>query len=180
MDKTTAPSTKAPADPIAADVAPAPDGGDHKATLTAAALAAVRRMIAVKQGGGAAPAGGGAVAGVAHPMAEQAGEKLGVGLGVIVTEALALVPSWNQPVLDDKGQPVQSVPGAERIGDHDIKKRHEEVVGPKVTALVDQIPPGAIHDFVAGFGAGATAGPGDSYRLEAGLMDLLQRNMGGK
>ncbi len=171
MDKTTAPA-KGNVDPIGDQASAAPDGGDHKATLTAAAMAAVRRMLGAG-GGGAVGAGGSAAA---HPLAEQAGEKLGVGLGVIVTEALAAVPNWNQPVLDDKGQPVASVHGAERIGDHDILKRHEEVVGPKVAALVDKIPPGAIHDFVAGFGAGATAAPGDSYRLEARIMDLVQRH----
>src|SRR5439155_27381168 len=51
-----------------------------------------------------------------HPLLERFGEALGMGLGVIVTEALSAVPSWNKPVLDDQGQPVTQVEGATRIG----------------------------------------------------------------
>jgi hypothetical protein len=172
-DRSTTSAPKSQDDSANPAVEAASDSRSQKATLTAAALAAVRRMIASKQNGGVQPAGGAAPNASAHPMLEEAGHALGVGLGVIVTEALAAVPSWNQPVVDDKGAPVASVPGADRVGDHDILKRHEEVVGPKVTALVDKLPPGAVHDLLAGFGAGATEAPGDSYRLEAYLSDLL-------
>jgi peptidoglycan hydrolase-like protein with peptidoglycan-binding domain len=108
-----------------------------------------------------------------HPLATEAGKAVGLGLGVAVTEGLALVPSWNKPVLDNNGKPVQSEPGVERIGDHDILKRHEEVVGPEITALVDRIPEGALRDFVAGLGEGATAAPGTTYRLESHIQDAL-------
>ena len=110
-----------------------------------------------------------------HPLLEKFGEKLGMGLGVIVTEALALVPSWNKPVLDAKGKPVASVEGAERVGNHNILKRHEEVVGPKVKALVEKLAPGAIHDLLEGLGKGASAAPGTSYRLEAAFSDMLHQ-----
>ena len=108
-----------------------------------------------------------------HPMVERFGEALGLGLGVIVTEALSVVPSWNKPVLDERGMPVASVEGATRTGQHDILQRHTEVVGPKVTALVDKLRPGMVHDLLEGFGKGATAAPGTSYRLEAAMEDLL-------
>lgn len=108
-----------------------------------------------------------------HPLLARFGEKLGLALGVVVTEALALSPKWNKPVLDAKGQPVASIPGAERIGQHELLTRHQEVVGPKVTALVEKMAPGAIHDLLAGFGKGATTAPGASYRLEAALSDMF-------
>ncbi len=101
------------------------------------------------------------------------GDDLGIGAGVLVTEALRAVPSWNTPVLDGDGQPAASVPGADRIGDHDLVKRDEEVVGPAISGVADGMAPGAIHDLVAGFGAGATEAPGDSYRLEAGVSDFF-------
>ncbi len=109
----------------------------------------------------------------AHPMAAKAGHAAGKFVGEVVTEGLALIPGWNKPVLDDQGKPVKSVPGAERVGDHDIEKRHQEVVGPEITTLADRIPPGILHDFVAGFGDGATEAPGDSYRNEAAISDKL-------
>ncbi len=90
-----------------------------------------------------------------------------------MTEGLSLLPSWNAPVLGTDGKPVASVPGADRIGDHDIEKRHEEDIGPKVAGYAEGMQPGALHDLVSGFGAGATQAPGDSYRLEAGISDML-------
>ena len=108
-----------------------------------------------------------------HPLLERFGETLGMGLGVIVTEALALVPSWNKPVLDPAGKPVTHVEGADRVGNHDIRKRHEELVGPKVTALVNTLHPGLLHDLLEGLGKGATEAPGASYRLEAAVSDLI-------
>lgn len=107
-----------------------------------------------------------------YPLAEGFGETLGMGLGLIVTEALSAAKSWNEPVLDEKGQPVQSVPGAERVGDHDILKRHQEVVGPKVSAMVEKLPPGELQAFLKGLGKGATDAPGTAYRLEAAWSDL--------
>ena len=127
--------------------------------------------IATEAAAKAAAQGGAVTAG--HPLLERFGESLGMGLGVVVTEALALVPSWNKPVLDENGKPVMSVEGASRIGDHDILKRHEEVVGPKVAALVEKLSPGAVHDLLEGLGKGATAAPGTSYRIEASVADAL-------
>jgi hypothetical protein len=115
----------------------------------------------------------------AHPLASRFGETLGVGLGLIVTEALSASKSWNAPVLDANGHPVQSVPGAERQGDHDILKRHQEVVGPKVSALAEQLPEGALRDFVQGLGQGATNAPGTAYRLEAAWSDVEKHLTGG-
>lgn len=109
-----------------------------------------------------------------YPLLARAGQALGLGAGVAVTELLAIVPGWNEPVLDGNGKPVASVPGAERIGDHDIRKRHQEVVGPQITALDEKIPGGALHDLVGGFGAGATEAPGASYRLEVEVEDGLR------
>lgn len=110
-----------------------------------------------------------------HPLLARFGERLGLALGVIVTEALALAPKWNKPVLDAQGRPAASIPGAERIGQHELLTRHQEVVGPKVTALVEKMAPGAIHDLLAGFGKGATEAPGASYRLEAAVSDLFHK-----
>ncbi len=110
-----------------------------------------------------------------HPLLEKFGEGLGKALGVLVTEALAAVPSWNTPVLDASGKPTQHVEGADRIGNHDILKRHQEVVGPQIAALVEKMPPGAQHDLVDGLARGATEAPGDSYRLEARVADLLKK-----
>lgn len=110
-----------------------------------------------------------------HPLLARFGEHLGLGLGVIVTEALALLPKWNKPVVDAQGKQVASIPGADRVGNHALLARHQEVVGPRVTALVAKMPVGAVRDLVAGFGKGATAAPGTSYRLEAAISDMFQR-----
>lgn len=109
-----------------------------------------------------------------HPLLAGFGKALGMGLGVIVTEALAIVPGWNKPVLGADGKPVSDVAGATRIGDHNILKRHEEVVGPQVSALVAKLHPGAIHDLLQGFADGATAAPGESYRLESAIADVFE------
>lgn len=108
----------------------------------------------------------------AHPLASRLGETLGMGLGLVVTEALSFSKDWNAPLRDATGQPVQSVPGAQRQGDHDILKRHQEVVGPKVSAFAEQLPEGWLHDFVQGLGQGATEAPGTAYRLEANWADM--------
>ena len=157
--------TRAPAslDPFAAAkpaAAPLASGGQTQ-TLGASAPAVQNQG----QAGGAAAS--------AHPWLAHMGKDLGLGLGVAVTEGLGLLPSWNQPVLDAGGKPVASVPGVQRIGDHDILKRHQEVVGPQLTAVDAKIAPGALHDFVGGLASGATQAPGASYRLEAHIADAL-------
>ena len=108
-----------------------------------------------------------------HPLLEKFGKDLGLGLGVVVTEALALLPKWNAPVLDANGAPVAHVEGADRVGDHDILKRHQEVVGPQIAALVDKMAPGALRELLDGLAKGASQAPGASYRLEAMISDRL-------
>ncbi|MFO0599995.1 MAG: hypothetical protein U0228_32090 [Myxococcaceae bacterium] len=108
-----------------------------------------------------------------HPLLEKFGEALGLGLGVVVTEALALVPSWNAKLKDSSGKPLQHVEGADRIGNHDLRKRHQEVVGPQIAELVKKLPAGAVHDLLDGLAKGATAAPGTSYRLESKLADAF-------
>jgi hypothetical protein len=110
-----------------------------------------------------------------HPVLEKFGEALGKGLGILVTEALAVAPGWNAKVKDAQGRPVRHVEGADRIGNHDIRKRHEEVVGPKIAALVEKMPAGALHDLLDGLARGASEAPGDSYRLEAKIADFFKR-----
>jgi hypothetical protein len=110
-----------------------------------------------------------------HPLLAKFGEALGLGLGVLVTEALALVPSWNKPLRDAQGKPVREIPGATQQGDYELRKRHEEVVGPKVAKLVDKLEPGLVHDLLAGFARGATAAPGTSYRLEADVAEHVKK-----
>ncbi len=110
-----------------------------------------------------------------HPLLERFGQHLGLGLGVIVTEALSVLPKWNKPVLDAQGKPAASIPGAARVGNHDLLTRHQEVVGPKVTALVEKMRPGAIHDLLQGLGKGATEAPGASYRLESAISDMFHK-----
>ncbi len=142
----------ATAAPVSDDVA--------RAALTAHATAAVSRALTEPR----AP----------HGLVEQFGQALGLGLGVVVTEALAAVPDWNTPVVDATGQQVSAVPGAERQGDHPLLKRHQEVVGPQIAALVAKLPPGMVHDLLDGLARGATAAPGTSYRLEAAAADLFE------
>ena len=78
-----------------------------------------------------------------------AGEAVGFGAGVAVTGALSAVPSWSQQV---PGQP------------EGFQKRHEAVVGPKVTSYANGQAPGPWKDFTSGVGAGATAAPGWAFR----------------
>jgi hypothetical protein len=66
------------------------------------------------------------------------------------------------------------VPGADRQGDHPLLKRHQEVVGPQIAALVATLEPGAVRDLLDGLARGATAAPGTSYRLEASAADLFK------
>lgn len=108
-----------------------------------------------------------------HRALEKVGEAVGLGLGVVVTEGLRFAPGWDKPLLDSGGKPVKSVPGASRDGDYDIRKRHEEVVGPQLAEKAKGLKPGALHDFVEGLAEGATKAPGASYRLDAQLDHLL-------
>lgn len=147
-----------------------PEGGTAASRKKLSTLATDAAVSVIASHQGPAPK-----APVKHPLLARFGERLGLGLGVIVTEALSLLPKWNKPVLDGTGKPVASIPGAERVGNHDLLARHQEVVGPKVTALVDKMPAGAIHDLLAGFGKGATEAPGASYRLESAISDMFSK-----
>jgi hypothetical protein len=114
-----------------------------------------------------------AVISASHKAVGKVGQGIGLGLGVAVTEGLAFSKKWNAPLLNPQGQPVQSIPGANRIGNHDIRVRHQEVVGPQVAAKAAKLPPGFRHDFLEGVGRGATAAPGTSYRLESRFSDFF-------
>lgn len=103
---------------------------------------------------------------VQHPMLHRIGDKVGLGLGILVTRALKWVPGWNDPVVDDEGQDVHHVPGADRVGDHKLRRRHKELVGPKILAYVETLSPGRIRDFLQGVGEGAKRAPGETYRRE--------------
>jgi hypothetical protein len=76
-------------------------------------------------------------------------------------------------VLDAQGKPAEHIAGADRLGQHALLKRHQEVVGPKVTALVQTLAPGMVRELLEGLGKGATEAPGASYRLESARSDLL-------
>jgi hypothetical protein len=78
----------------------------------------------------------------------EAGATVGFGAGVAVTGALGFVPKWNAQV---PGQP------------SGFQKRHEAVVGPKVTDYSNGLSTGPWKEFTAGVGAGATVAPGWSY-----------------
>lgn len=107
------------------------------------------------------------------PLLEKFGEHLGLALGVIVTEALALSKDWNAPLEGPNGKPVEHVEGADRVGNHALRKRHQEVVGPKIEKLVETMKPGVIHELLEGLARGASAAPGTSYRIEAAVSDWL-------
>ena len=100
-------------------------------------------------------------------------ETAGLTAGVAVTIALRLSRKWNEPIID-QGEPAQHIPGADRIGDHALRKRHQPVVGPLISARAEQMPNGVLQNLVASFGAGATDAPGTSYRLESALEDRLK------
>lgn len=100
-------------------------------------------------------------------------EVAGFAAGVTVTVALRLSSKWNEPLVV-QGKPVDTIPGATRIGDHAIRRRHQEVVGPHITQRAQRMRPGALRDLVAGFGTGATTAPGATYRIEAKLEDRLR------
>jgi len=100
------------------------------------------------------------------------GEAAGLVAGVAVTIALRSSHKWNEPILvDDK--PVDQIPGANRIGNHTIRRRHKEVVGPKVSAHAERLEAGLLRELVSGFGIGATEAPGTAYRLEVKVEDRL-------
>ncbi|GEM_PF-2472423 len=103
---------------------------------------------------------------VKSPLLRRIGDRVGLGLGILVTRALKYVPSWNTPIVDDKGEDVHSIPGAEREGDHKLTRRHAEFVGPKILSYVETMSPGRVRDFLLGFGEGAKRAPGETYRRE--------------
>ncbi|MFL5320705.1 MAG: hypothetical protein ACJ790_13675 [Myxococcaceae bacterium] len=109
-----------------------------------------------------------------HPVLRGLGHALGLGLGVAVTEALRLVPGWNDRLVDSSGKDVTEIPGAKKQGDHPLRKRYEEVVGPKIQALVNDMKPGAVHELLQGLASGATEAPGATYRLDARLADMFE------
>jgi hypothetical protein len=158
--KATATPPKAAPKQAASAAAKGWQASTPRKTVTRAATEAVMKAIATGKSTG-------------HPALEKFGKALGLGLGVLVTEALATQPKWNKPVLDAAGKPVKSIEGATRIGNHDLLARHQEVVGPKIAALVSKLPDGALHDLLKGLGEGASQAPGASYRLEAKLADKL-------
>ena len=94
----------------------------------------------------------------------------GLAAGVAVTAALRFSPKWNEPILDG-GKPVDGIRGASRMGEHDLRRRHRPVLGPKITARAHRLRPGLLRELVAGFGAGATIAPGATYRIESKLED---------
>nr|UXE44839.1 hypothetical protein Hi04_10k_c3807_00004 [uncultured bacterium] len=101
-----------------------------------------------------------------HPVINGIGRAVGLGLGIAVTEAIAVIPSQNKKLVDAAGKPVTHIEGADRIGDHPLRQRHIEVVGPQVTKFAARLRAGVAHDFFEGMGAGATRAPGKSYEIE--------------
>ena len=79
------------------------------------------------------------------------GEATGFGAGVAVTAGLGLglVPGMNAQV---PGQPAG------------FEKRHEPIIGPKITSLASGLSQGPLKTFATGLGEGATAAPGWSFR----------------
>ena len=106
------------------------------------------------------------------------GEALGLGAGFLVAEVLALVPGWNEDLRGEDGAPITEIPGATQIGDHELEKRHQQVVGPAISGYAEKLDPGMWRDFVAGVGEGATDAPGATYRFEAGVSDHLRDTWG--
>ncbi len=102
------------------------------------------------------------------------GVAAGLATGMAVTVALRFSKKWDAPILE-AGKPVERIAGAERIGEHDIRERHQEVVGPRISASAQQMAPGVFQTLVAGFGAGATEAPGMTYRWEAEADRFLKR-----
>lgn len=145
-----------------------------RARLATAATAAAKEVGAEKSGGDGQIAGKGESE---HPLLKRLGHAVGLGLGVVVTEALRFVPGWNDRVVDAAGAPVAGVEGAARVGDHDLRKRHEEVVGPKILEYVKTLPAGRVHELLQGLGEGASQAPGASYRLEARASDAARAMM---
>ena len=85
------------------------------------------------------------------------------------------MPSWNKPVLDANGKPVEHLPEVDRLSQHEIRTLRQQVVGPKIAVLVEKLALGAVHDLLEGLGRGATGAPGASYRLEAAVSDAFKR-----
>jgi hypothetical protein len=103
---------------------------------------------------------------IQYPVVAKVGELAGFTAGLAVTLALRFNTKWSRPV------PSGPSDGIER-GDYPLQERHKPVVGPKISAHADTMPPGRLHDLVSGFGEGATAAPPAAYQLEAKLSKLL-------
>ncbi|MCO4763047.1 MAG: hypothetical protein KC502_16135 [Myxococcales bacterium] len=101
-----------------------------------------------------------------HPMLKRVGDKIGLGLGILVTRVLKYVPGWNDPVKDENGKDKHHIHGADRIGDHKLRKRHVELVGPIIVDYVKTLGTGRIREFLQGVGDGASRAPGETYRRE--------------
>lgn len=104
-------------------------------------------------------------------LARRIGDRVGLALGIAVTRVLQWVPGWNDVLVDEQGQELQSIEGAERSGDHPLRKRHTQVVGPQISAWVQTLSPGRVREFLAGVGDGATRAPGETYRREVAAAD---------
>jgi hypothetical protein len=94
----------------------------------------------------------------------RAGELAGFAAGLAVTLALRFSPKWSRPVAADTSQGGRDYP---------LQARHEPVVGPKLAARADAMPPGRLRDLVTGFADGATAAPPATYQLELRLSRVL-------
>lgn len=101
-----------------------------------------------------------------YPLVAKVGEFAGFAAGLVVTLALRFNSKWSRPV------PAGPSDGIER-GGYPLQERHKPVVGPKISARADSMPPGRLHDLVSGFGEGATAAPPAAYQLEAKLTKVL-------
>jgi hypothetical protein len=84
--------------------------------------------------------------------ARTAGTRLGLQLGVAVTEGLRYLPSYRA-----------AVPGMRSGAREAFEKRHRPVIGPLLDKVVPYLPAGKIRDFGAGLAAGATEAPGWTY-----------------
>lgn len=140
----------------------APDA-EAKAKLTAIAAAGVEQAATEHDATPAAPAKG--------SRARRIGDRIGLALGVAVTRVLRGVPGWNDILVDEQGQELQSIEGAERVGAHPLRKRHTQVVGPQISAWVQTLSPGRVRELVAGVGDGATRAPGETDRREVAEAD---------
>ena len=110
-----------------------------------------------------------------HPGLEKFGKDLGVGLGVIVTEALAAVEGLERAAQRRAGSAGEEHPrrDAHREPRHPQAPRRGRRPADRRARREDK--PGMVHDLLDGMGKGATEAPGDSYRLEAKVSDYFKK-----